>query len=167
MCWMWECGTQYDEEVERTLIPPPGCPPPLYPPGYLPQPGLCKYNITAQKCNYITDCKWNKYEAKIVCCTTILTIYTATHPCKTAICPNNTKCEESTERSICQPSCDIDNGGCLHGEKCSLVNSTECIVQPCPLIVKCSKLCYIHCDDDVIMYFKSSNRSMCCKEVSS
>ena len=78
--------------------------------------------------------------------TIIMIICTATHPCKTAICSNKTKCEEypsSPRRSICQPSCDIQNGGCPHGDKCSLVNSTDCIVQPCPLTVKCSEY-YIH-----------------------
>ena len=65
----------------------------------------------------------------------------ATHPCKTAICPNNTKCVQLTpgNTALCQGSCDINNGGCPPGEKCSLVNTTDCFVKPCPLTVKCSK----------------------------
>ena len=67
---------------------------------------------------------------------------TATHPCKTAICPNGTKCEVDSSSGIahCQPSCDINNGGCPQGSECSLVNATVCFAQPCLLAVKCSKV---------------------------
>ena len=64
---------------------------------------------------------------------------TEAHPCKTSICPNGTRCEDSSGVALCQPSCSVDNGGCPLGDKCSIENES-CSFQPCLLRVKCSEL---------------------------
>ena len=57
ICWGWDCGTLYQEEVANSYPPPP-CPMPPFPIKYLPKPGLCKYDINVSRCNFITDRKW-------------------------------------------------------------------------------------------------------------
>ena len=68
--------------------------------------------------------------------------FSETHPCASAICPIGSVCRvyigNSTNTTYCQPSCEIDNGGCKRGERCSLIKQT-CFLQPCPPQVECSK----------------------------
>ena len=44
-----------------------------------------------------------------------------------------------TGQPYCEPSCDLDNGGCPADQICSLHN-VKCAQDPCPPVVKCSKL---------------------------
>ena len=137
MCWAWRCGTQIERQIDNHPIP---CPPFPIPRMYVPEPGPCRYNITAQQCKYTTDREYSCNASIAILDCKFLN--TATHPCKTAICPNGTKCEAdgSSGIALCHPSCDISNGGCPQGDECRLVNATECFAQPCLLAVKCSKL---------------------------
>ena len=61
--------------------------------------------------------------------------------CANRQCKNGSYCKihEPTGQSYCEPSCDINNGGCYAEEICSLRNVT-CAKEPCPPVVECSKL---------------------------
>ena len=53
-------------------------------------------------------------------------------------CPIGHTCEvyEPTSELYCQPSCDLDNGGCSDDQECSLVE-VQCFKAPCPPVVQC------------------------------
>ena len=42
--------------------------------------------------------------------------------CEGAICPSGSQCEvnQTARQAYCQPSCDLDNGGCSDDQICSL-----------------------------------------------
>ena len=46
------------------------------------------------------------------------------------------KVDESVHEAYCEPSCDLDNGGCADDEICSLKQVT-CVSAPCPPVVQC------------------------------
>ena len=73
--------------------------------------------------------------------------------CVNFTCNKGSQCKvyEPTGRPYCEPSCDIDNGGCGIGQICSLRNVT-CDSPPCPPEVVCGKL---YC---LVMCIKYSNR---------
>jgi hypothetical protein len=50
----WTCGTQYEEDI-FFAGPIPGCPAP--PPNYQPppQPGTCQFNVSAARCQFMTN----------------------------------------------------------------------------------------------------------------
>ena len=54
-------------------------------------------------------------------------------------CPTGSRCKvyEPTGEAYCEPSCDIDNGGCADDEVCSLEDKV-CVRSPCPPQVKCT-----------------------------
>ena len=59
-------------------------------------------------------------------------------------CTRGSQCkvDEAVHQAYCEPSCDLDNGGCADNEVCSLQQQT-CTSGPCPPVVKCSsELCY-------------------------
>jgi len=62
--------------------------------------------------------------------------------CRDIECPRGSQCKvyESTNQAYCQPSCDIDNGGCFTNQTCSLNNVTCQTPSPCPPVVQCSGL---------------------------
>ena len=69
-------------------------------------------------------------------------------------CRKGTQCKlhEPTGRPYCEPSCDIDNGGCPDNQTCSL-QSVTCIQAPCPPKVQCrdSELMYSYCYYDILV----------------
>jgi len=54
-------------------------------------------------------------------------------------CPRGSQCkvDQTVHEAYCEPSCDLDNGGCTDDEVCSLQQAT-CIGGPCPPVVQCS-----------------------------
>ncbi|XP_064399010.1 mucin-2-like isoform X2 [Halichondria panicea] len=69
-------------------------------------------------------------------------------PCGSINCPSNAQCKvftppfigdiiRGTEEGFCDPSCELDNGGCSEEEECRLV-APACIPdRPCPFFVNC------------------------------
>lgn len=59
--------------------------------------------------------------------------------CENTYCKKGSECKmhEPTGKPYCEPSCDLDNGGCADDELCSLRNVT-CIQAPCPPAVDCT-----------------------------
>jgi len=59
--------------------------------------------------------------------------------CTAVRCPIGSQCEvfELTNETFCNPSCDLDNGGCPVGQACSL-QQVQCVRAPCPPVVQCS-----------------------------
>ena len=55
-------------------------------------------------------------------------------------CARGSRCkvDETVHRAYCEPSCDLDNGGCTDNEVCSLQQQHTCTSGPCPPVVKCS-----------------------------
>ena len=55
-------------------------------------------------------------------------------------CLRGSKCkvDETVHQAYCEPSCDLDNGGCTDNEVCSLQQQQNCASAPCPPIVQCS-----------------------------
>ena len=71
---------------------------------------------------------------------TICALTTSTSTaCNITDCPRGSQCKihEPTGEPFCEPSCDLDNGGCADNETCSLRNVT-CARAPCPPVVECS-----------------------------
>ena len=54
-------------------------------------------------------------------------------------CPKGTSCRVygPTGQAYCNPSCDIQNGGCNLTEVCSL-EPVQCITAPCPPVIRCN-----------------------------
>ena len=59
-------------------------------------------------------------------------------PCLSKECPTGSSCRvfEVTGEAFCEPSCELENGGCENLQKCELVNVT-CSRAPCPPVVNC------------------------------
>ena len=80
-------------------------------------------------------------------------------------CPRGSQCkvDETVHQAYCEPSCDLDNGGCADNEVCTLQQQT-CTNGPCPSVVQClSELCYIqYClQNPVHMYVCTGIRYIC------
>ena len=60
------------------------------------------------------------------------------NPCAVVRCANGYTCEvdAATGRAYCNPSCELNNGGCRADEQCTLVD-VECFTTPCPPMVQC------------------------------
>ena len=43
---------------------------------------------------------------------------------------------QPTRETFCDPSCDLDNGGCPEGTVCRL-NQVQCVRAPCPPVIEC------------------------------
>jgi len=54
-------------------------------------------------------------------------------------CTRGSQCkvDQTVHKAYCEPSCDLDNGGCADDEVCSLQQAT-CVGGPCPPVVQCS-----------------------------
>jgi len=61
-------------------------------------------------------------------------------PCKDVRCPTGSQCEvyKPSGETYCNPSCDVDNGGCQAGQTCSL-QEVQCVRAPCPPSVQCGQ----------------------------
>ena len=59
-------------------------------------------------------------------------------PCLSKECPMGSSCRvfEVTGEAYCEPSCELENGGCERHQKCELMNVT-CKRTPCPPVVSC------------------------------
>ena len=59
-------------------------------------------------------------------------------PCEHHKCETGSMCRvfERTSETYCEPSCDLDNGGCPANQTCSL-QVAPCVRAPCPPVVKC------------------------------
>ena len=68
----------------------------------------------------------------------ILLLLPIADPCEHFGCPTGSTCKvfQPTGEAFCQPSCDLDNGGCASNETCSL-QQVQCVRAPCPPVVKC------------------------------
>ena len=64
---------------------------------------------------------------------------TCIDPCASVTCPTGSQCEVfgPTGEAFCNPSCDLDNGGCPTGQTCSL-QQVQCVRAQCPPVVQCS-----------------------------
>lgn len=58
-------------------------------------------------------------------------------PCSTVLCPSGSICKIVDDFPYCEPSCDIENGGCGPNEICTLVPGI-CELTQCPPKVNCS-----------------------------
>ena len=60
-------------------------------------------------------------------------------PCDNYTCRTGTQCKvyKPTGEAFCDPSCDLDNGGCPANQTCSL-QIVQCVRAPCPPVVQCS-----------------------------
>ena len=55
-------------------------------------------------------------------------------------CTRGSQCkvDEAVHQAYCEPSCDLDNGGCADNEVCSLLQPVTCVDPPCPSNVQCA-----------------------------
>ena len=60
-------------------------------------------------------------------------------PCKGHKCPVGSRCTiyEPTGEPFCEPSCDLNNGGCPANQECTL-KAVQCATDPCPPVVECT-----------------------------
>ena len=70
-----------------------------------------------------------------------IVLWTYTDPCTTMECPRGSECKvfPPTGEAFCDPSCDIDNGGCDDDQECMLALPfcPPPTVQPCTGVVTC------------------------------
>ena len=66
-------------------------------------------------------------------------MYILTDRCTGFECPTGSQCKvyEPTREAFCEPSCDLNNGGCPANQRCSL-ETVQCVRAPCPPVVKCT-----------------------------
>ena len=66
-------------------------------------------------------------------------MYILTDSCTGFECPTGSQCKvyEPTGEAFCEPSCDLNNGGCPANQRCSL-ETVQCVRAPCPPVVKCT-----------------------------
>lgn len=69
----------------------------------------------------------------------LMYLFCTVDSCTNIKCSNGSQCRvfKPTGEAYCEPSCDINNGGCPANEKCSL-QPVQCIRAPCPPVVQCS-----------------------------
>ena len=60
-------------------------------------------------------------------------------PCESVTCLTGSQCEvyKPSGETFCNPSCDLDNGGCSSDQICSL-QVVQCPRAPCPPVVQCA-----------------------------
>ncbi|XP_065884398.1 IgGFc-binding protein-like isoform X2 [Dysidea avara] len=61
--------------------------------------------------------------------------------CREVVCPRGSVCKlhGPSNETYCDPSCDVDNGGCASNQTCSVTSSVTCVTPPCPSVVECSE----------------------------
>ena len=59
-------------------------------------------------------------------------------PCAEVNCSVGSQCmvDGPSGAGYCEPSCDLDNGGCAADQQC-ILKHVQCITAPCPPIVQC------------------------------
>lgn len=64
--------------------------------------------------------------------------FSSLDPCSLIDCPVGSACKvfEETGEGFCEPSCELQNGGCAKDQTCELMDVT-CVREPCPLVVVC------------------------------
>ena len=70
-------------------------------------------------------------------------------------CTRGSQCkvDETVHQAYCEPSCDLDNGGCADNEVCSLQQQRTCTSGPCPPVVKCSSELLMMLNRSEIIYY--------------
>ena len=68
-------------------------------------------------------------------------IFNSDNPCIGFECPQGSACKVFEEgagdpEAYCEPSCELDNGGCQSNEICEL-QTVQCVRAPCPPVVNC------------------------------
>ena len=60
--------------------------------------------------------------------------------CRDVVCPRGSVCtlHAPSNETFCDPSCDVDNGGCASNQTCLVTSNVTCTTPPCPSIVECS-----------------------------
>jgi len=60
-------------------------------------------------------------------------------------CTRGSQCkvDQTVHEAYCEPSCDLDNGGCADDEVCSL-QQVACVSPPCPPVVQCKGIFAVH-----------------------
>ena len=86
-------------------------------------------------------CCHNNHKFLLQCSSSILLKHTFTG-CEniTINCSRGSQCkvDEAVHQAYCEPSCDLDNGGCNDNEVCSLQQQQQnCTNGPCTPVVKC------------------------------
>ena len=68
----------------------------------------------------------------------IVFVLTVIDPCALVDCLPGSTCKvyRPTGEAFCEPSCDINNGGCAKDQICQL-NQVQCVRAPCPPVVEC------------------------------
>ena len=95
-------------------------------------------------------------------------------PCATVDCQPGSTCKvyQPTGEAFCEPSCDINNGGCAADQICQL-NQVQCVRAPCPPVVECldaEEVCSLKpdpgpCDAAITRFFYNSASGQCEKFV--
>ena len=87
--------------------------------------------------------------------------------CEIKKCQPGSRCKvfEPTGEAFCEPSCDIDNGGCPAGQSCTLLD-VQCVRAPCPPVVQCMDTCALPavtgpCDGAFPRYFHNATSEQC------
>lgn len=62
----------------------------------------------------------------------------ADDPCIGVSCDRGSSCkvDDETGEAFCEPSCKLDNGGCLDNQTCEL-QTVQCVRAPCLPVVNC------------------------------
>lgn len=65
-------------------------------------------------------------------------VHTFLDPCALVDCMPNSVCkvDPGTGTAFCEPSCELNNGGCRDDQLCKL-NQVQCITTPCPPEIVC------------------------------
>ena len=77
-----------------------------------------------------------------------------TSPCATIKCSVGYRCmvDNITGTGYCDPSCDLNNGGCPADQQCVL-KQVQCITSPCPPVVECTEGLSFHtCTTSAIVH---------------
>ena len=86
-------------------------------------------------------------EYQYVCqCVQVETTFIFPTECRDVVCPRGKVCRlhQPTNEAYCDPSCDVDNGGCASDQICSVTSNVTCTTPPCLSVVECSGLSVIN-----------------------
>ena len=62
-------------------------------------------------------------------------------------------------KHFCEPSCELDNGGCRDDQICEL-QTVQCVRVPCPPVVKCTDIISKSCDPILLQFSSHSNHML-------
>lgn len=82
----------------------------------------------------------------------------ADNPCIGVFCDRGLECkvDDQTGEAFCEPSCELDNGGCRDDQICEL-QTVQCVRAPCPPVVKCTDIISKSCDLILLLSASHSN----------